>query len=231
MATVDVDVQQLLIGGRWVGASSGRSFEKTNPFTGEAAGSAAAAGREDARAAVEAANEAIRLAAPLNRGMSPRQPGHLPLSMTDPATGIRFGLRVARRGVDSVIVGTGPVPFAHDVGRAGQDELLMFLDAHRGRCSPNVFAPIFLFRAGVSGILNGRGAIRYSLVLANVMERLFDLSHPPIFSVRARPAWRTPSPWRAPRPEPRLLTSSPRCCLVCSRSGPRPFAAKSPRCG
>ena len=130
---------------------------------------------------VEAANEAIRLAAPHNGGMSPREPGHLPLSMTDPATGIRFGLRVARRGVDSVIVGTGPVPFAHDVGRAGQDELLMFLHAHRGRCSPNVFAPIFLFRAGVSGILNGRGAIRYSLVLANVMARLFDLSHPPNF--------------------------------------------------
>src|SRR3954467_9310001 len=59
MATVDVDVQQLLIGGRWVGASSGRSFEKINPFTGEAAGSAAAAGREDARAAVEAANDAF----------------------------------------------------------------------------------------------------------------------------------------------------------------------------
>ena len=38
MATVDVDEQQLLIGGEWVGASSGRSFEKTNPFTGEAAG-------------------------------------------------------------------------------------------------------------------------------------------------------------------------------------------------
>src|SRR4051794_32784404 len=59
MATVDVDVQQLLIGGRWVGASSGRSFEKVNPFTGEATGSAAAAGREDARAAVEAANDAF----------------------------------------------------------------------------------------------------------------------------------------------------------------------------
>ena len=59
MATVDVDVQQLLIGGRWVGATSGRSFEKTNPFTGQAAGSAAAAGREDARAAVEAASQAF----------------------------------------------------------------------------------------------------------------------------------------------------------------------------
>jgi acyl-CoA reductase-like NAD-dependent aldehyde dehydrogenase len=59
MATVDVDVQQLLIGGRWVGASSDRTFEKTNPFTGEPAGSAAAASREDARAAVDAARDAF----------------------------------------------------------------------------------------------------------------------------------------------------------------------------
>lgn len=33
----------------------------------------------------------------------------------------------------------------------------------------------------MSGILNGRGAIRYSFVLANVMARLFDLFHPPNF--------------------------------------------------
>jgi acyl-CoA reductase-like NAD-dependent aldehyde dehydrogenase len=58
MATVDMDVQQLLIGGRWVGASSDRTFEKANPFTGEPAGSAAAASREDARAAVEARRDA-----------------------------------------------------------------------------------------------------------------------------------------------------------------------------
>jgi acyl-CoA reductase-like NAD-dependent aldehyde dehydrogenase len=59
MATVDVDVQQLLIGGRWVGASSERTFEKANPFTGEPAGSAAAASRADARAAVDAASDAF----------------------------------------------------------------------------------------------------------------------------------------------------------------------------
>ena len=58
MATVDMDVQQLLIGGRWVGASSDRTFETANPFTGEPAGSAAAASREDARAAVEARRDA-----------------------------------------------------------------------------------------------------------------------------------------------------------------------------
>ena len=39
---------------------------------------------------VEAANEGIGLAAPHDCGMSPRPPGHLPLALTDPATGIRF---------------------------------------------------------------------------------------------------------------------------------------------
>ena len=47
--------QQLLIGGSWVDATSGRTFEQAFPFTGETVGSAAAAGREDARAAADAA--------------------------------------------------------------------------------------------------------------------------------------------------------------------------------
>jgi acyl-CoA reductase-like NAD-dependent aldehyde dehydrogenase len=59
MATVEIGAQRLLIGGSWRGASSGASFEKSNPYTGEPAGSAAAATREDARAAVDAAAEAF----------------------------------------------------------------------------------------------------------------------------------------------------------------------------
>ena len=49
----------LLIGGEWTGARDGRSFDKTDPFTGDSAGSAAAAGREDARAAADAAAKAF----------------------------------------------------------------------------------------------------------------------------------------------------------------------------
>lgn len=49
----------------------------------------------------------------------------------------------------------------------------------RGRWSLDVFAPLFLFRLGVTGIVNGRGSIRYSLVLARVMQRLFGVLHPP----------------------------------------------------
>jgi acyl-CoA reductase-like NAD-dependent aldehyde dehydrogenase len=59
MATVETERQQLLIGGRWTGAGSGRTFSKRNPFDGSAAGEAAAAGREDARAAVDAAAAAF----------------------------------------------------------------------------------------------------------------------------------------------------------------------------
>jgi vanillin dehydrogenase len=60
MTITQLEPQQLLIGGSWTGAEGGRSFETTDPYTGETAGSAAAAGRDEARAAAEAAGEAFR---------------------------------------------------------------------------------------------------------------------------------------------------------------------------
>ncbi|MBV9357002.1 MAG: aldehyde dehydrogenase [Chloroflexi bacterium] len=51
--------QQLLIGGGWRDAGSGREYEQRFPYTGEVVGTAAAAGRDDARAAVEAADQAF----------------------------------------------------------------------------------------------------------------------------------------------------------------------------
>ena len=59
MATTQIAKQQLLIGGAWTDAQSGREYQQAFPFTGEAVGAAAAAGREDARAAVEAAQVAF----------------------------------------------------------------------------------------------------------------------------------------------------------------------------
>jgi acyl-CoA reductase-like NAD-dependent aldehyde dehydrogenase len=59
MATAQLQQQDLLIGGEWVGAKSDRRFEKDDPFTGDVAGSAAAAGREDAKAAADAAAAAF----------------------------------------------------------------------------------------------------------------------------------------------------------------------------
>ncbi|MFL5866791.1 MAG: aldehyde dehydrogenase family protein, partial [Thermoleophilaceae bacterium] len=49
----------LLIGGEWKEAAAGGTFERTDPFTGEPAGSAAAAKREDAHAAADAAAQAF----------------------------------------------------------------------------------------------------------------------------------------------------------------------------
>src|SRR5450755_2842692 len=59
MATAELTRQQLLIGGKWADASSGASYEQSFPFTGDAVGVAAAASREDARAAVDAAQAAF----------------------------------------------------------------------------------------------------------------------------------------------------------------------------
>src|SRR5580704_6919558 len=59
MATVALQEQRLLINGEWRSARSGRTFEARNPFTGETASTASAAAREDARAAVDAAQAAF----------------------------------------------------------------------------------------------------------------------------------------------------------------------------
>src|SRR3954470_13334753 len=59
MAATDVEQQQLLIAGEWTAASGGRTFERADPFTGEAVTVAAAAGREDAGRACDAAAAAF----------------------------------------------------------------------------------------------------------------------------------------------------------------------------
>jgi acyl-CoA reductase-like NAD-dependent aldehyde dehydrogenase len=59
MTITQLEPQQLLIGGSWTGAAGDRSFETIDPWTGETAGRAAAAGRDEARAAADAAGEAF----------------------------------------------------------------------------------------------------------------------------------------------------------------------------
>ncbi|HWT91850.1 MAG TPA: aldehyde dehydrogenase [Solirubrobacteraceae bacterium] len=60
MSTVQAaQEQQLLIGGEWVDASGGRTFEHADPYTGEVVTRAAAATVEDARRAVDAAAAAF----------------------------------------------------------------------------------------------------------------------------------------------------------------------------
>jgi benzaldehyde dehydrogenase (NAD) len=59
MATTELATQQLLIGGSWTDAEGGRTYEQAFPYTGEAVGIAAAAGRSDARTAADAAQQAF----------------------------------------------------------------------------------------------------------------------------------------------------------------------------
>jgi benzaldehyde dehydrogenase (NAD) len=59
MATTSSTEQRLLINGEWRGAASGATFTRADPYTGERASEASAAGREDARAAVESAHAAF----------------------------------------------------------------------------------------------------------------------------------------------------------------------------
>jgi acyl-CoA reductase-like NAD-dependent aldehyde dehydrogenase len=59
MATVELAREQLLIGGSWTDADGGRTFDQTFPYTGETVGRAAAAGRKDAHAAIDAAHAAF----------------------------------------------------------------------------------------------------------------------------------------------------------------------------
>jgi hypothetical protein len=132
----------------------------------------------DNAAFVETANEAIARTPPSARGMSPRPPGHVPLTLTD-AHGVRHGLRVQRRREDLVLLTDSDLSFRVNVGRGGEHELEAFLAEHGDRCTPNVFAPIFLFEAGFAGIVNGRGAMRYAPVIAAVLRRLLRREHPP----------------------------------------------------
>ena len=50
---------QQFIGGEWVDAAEGAAFDDLDPFTGDVVARVAAAGREDARRAVEAASNAF----------------------------------------------------------------------------------------------------------------------------------------------------------------------------
>jgi benzaldehyde dehydrogenase (NAD) len=59
MSVSGIAQQQLLIGGQWTDAASAATYETNNPFTGEAATVAAAAGPDDAHRAVQAAAQAF----------------------------------------------------------------------------------------------------------------------------------------------------------------------------
>jgi len=59
MQPVAIRDERLFINGEWSAAQSQRTYEKRNPYTGEVISKVAAAGREDARRAIEAAAAAF----------------------------------------------------------------------------------------------------------------------------------------------------------------------------
>ena len=105
-----------------------------------------------------------------------KESGHVPLAVAGADDGIRRPVRLTMRGDDHLLV-AGEETF--NAGTADAASLEVLLRQLRGRWSLDVFAPLFLFRLGVSGIVNGRGSIRYSLVLGHVMKRLFGEQHVP----------------------------------------------------
>ena len=128
---------------------------------------------------IESINQAMQFDEGGDLNFSSKEPGHLPLALADPESGVRRSLRLQRRGADYLLVSTKGTEEVFNVGRADAAALEELLRRLSGRWSLDVFTPLFLFRLGVAGIINGRGSIRYSLVLAHVMKRLFGDRHVP----------------------------------------------------
>ena len=125
---------------------------------------------------VEAVNEAMAYDDRNELHFTRKESDHVPLAIAGAEDGIRRAVRLVMKGDGHLLV-AGDETF--NVGRADTASVLPFLRQLRGRWSLDVFAPLFLFRLGVAGIVNGRGSIRYSLVLGHVMQRLFSERHPP----------------------------------------------------
>src|SRR5688572_547036 len=73
---------KLLIGGEWAEAESGETFEVYDPATGEVVGQAAAAGRADVDAAVQAARQAFAPGSAW-RAMTPQKRGEVLWKIAD----------------------------------------------------------------------------------------------------------------------------------------------------
>ncbi len=82
LAFLHREQHRLLIGGEWVAAESGETFEVRDPATGELIGQAAAAGQRDVDAAVEAAGRAFAPDSPW-RTLTPQKRGELLWKVAD----------------------------------------------------------------------------------------------------------------------------------------------------
>jgi hypothetical protein len=134
---------------------------------------------------VEAVNEAMAYDDRGELHFTRKESDHVPLAIADAEDGIRRAVRLVMKGEDHLLVAGGET---FNAGRADAASLVALLRQLHGRWSLDVFAPLFLFRLGVAGIVNGRGSIRYSLVLGHVMQRLFGERHPPNLLCSTAPA-------------------------------------------
>ncbi|MDQ4077307.1 MAG: aldehyde dehydrogenase family protein, partial [Chloroflexota bacterium] len=82
LAFLEREQHKLLIGGEWVEAQGGASFNVYDPATGEVIGQAAAAGKADVDAAVRAAQEAFEPGSEW-RTMTPQRRGELLWKVAD----------------------------------------------------------------------------------------------------------------------------------------------------
>lgn len=137
---------------------------------------------------IESMEEALRCAGVRELHWSLKPPGHVPLAVTDPRSGLRHALRLERRGADAWLVTARGGEEAFNTGRGDAGAMEELLRRLAGRWSLDVFVPLFLFRLGVAGIVNGRGSVRYSLMLAHVHARLFADLHPPNLLASCSPA-------------------------------------------
>jgi hypothetical protein len=105
----------------------------------------------------------------------------VPIAVADARTGVRRRVRFERLAGEVVLV-AGDETFRGD--------LVEILRSLRGRWSLDVFSPIFLFGLGATGIVAGRGSIRYTLVLGRVMQALRGVGLPPnlLCSCRSEPS-------------------------------------------
>ncbi len=124
-------------------------------------------------------NEALGEGQGLDLRVPPREPGFLPLFMTDARSGNRFPLRLERTGADHFLTSSDKEGFRVNIGRAADQQVKELLLQYEGRWSPNVFMPIYLFQAGFCGCVTGKSSIKYAVVMGHVLERLYERKHPP----------------------------------------------------
>jgi hypothetical protein len=128
---------------------------------------------------VESVNQILRKAGDCDLRISHQELGYVPIFMTDEITGKRFPLKCNKIGPDHFLVSEANYGFKVNIGTAADEDVQAFLEDYKGRWSPNVFLPLFMYRCGFHGFVSGRSSLKYSIVIGHVMEKVFEEKHPP----------------------------------------------------